>query len=165
MWASLFGAYDALSPAMQAICEGLTVLHHTTDEFRTAITRAFGPEIAERMAREHPPAEHPLVRTHPVSGRPALFVSGFMDRIVGMSRAESNLLLGHLKSVIENPNLQVRWSWRPYDVAVWDEASTNHRALSDHYPQHRKMRRCTVDGDRPFFRPKTATPATAAAAI
>lgn len=152
MWASLFAAYDALSPTMQAICEGLSVLHHTTEDFRAAIGRAFGPEVAERMVQEFPPAEHPLVRTHPVSGRPALFVSGFMDRVVGMNRAESDVLLGYLNGLIDNPNLQVRWNWRPYDLAVWDEASTNHRALSDHYPQHRKMRRCTIDGDRPFFR-------------
>jgi taurine dioxygenase len=152
LWASLFAAYDALSPPMRRICEGLSVLHHTTPEFKTAIGRAFGPVIAERLAVEHPPAEHPLVRSHPVSGRPALFVSGFMDRIVGMSRAESDLLLGHLKRVIEDPNLQVRWRWKPFDLVVWDEASTNHRALSDHYPQHRRMRRCTVKGARPYFR-------------
>ena len=152
MWASLFGAYDALSPAMQAICNRLTVVHHAGPAFLEAIGRTAGPEVVARIQEEFPPVEHPLVRTHPVSGRRALFLSGVMDHIVGMHRDESDALLGYLNTLIENPNVQIRWHWRPYDLAVWDEASTNHRALSDHYPQHRMMRRCTVDGDRPYFR-------------
>ena len=152
MWASLFGAYDALSPAMQTICNRLTVVHHAGPAFLEAIGRTAGPEVVARIQEEFPPVEHPLVRTHPVSGRRALFLSGFMDHIVGMHRDESDALLGYLNTLIENPNVQIRWHWRPFDLAVWDEASTNHRALSDHYPQHRMMRRCTVDGDRPYFR-------------
>jgi taurine dioxygenase len=62
---------------------------------------------------------------------------------------ESDGLLGWLRSRIEDPNLQVRWRWQAGDVAIWDERCTNHRALSDHYPQHRRMRRCTVDGEVP----------------
>jgi taurine dioxygenase len=152
LWVSLFAAYDALSPPMQTICNGLTVRHTTGADFLEKVSRGH-EEIAEAIQREFPPVEHPLVRTHPVSGRRALFVAGgFMDQIVGMHRDESDALLGYLQRHIENPNFQVRWHWRAYDVAMWDEASTNHRALSDHYPQRRVMRRCTVDGDRPFFR-------------
>jgi alpha-ketoglutarate-dependent taurine dioxygenase len=69
-----------------------------------------------------------------------------MDSIVGMHPDESAWLLSWLRTRVDDPNLQVRWSWRPGDVAIWDERCTNHRALSDHYPQHRRMRRCTVDG-------------------
>jgi taurine dioxygenase len=152
MWASLFAAYDALSPRMRAICNQLTVFHRAGPAFLEAIGRSIGAEAAARVEHEFPPAEHPLVRTHPVSGRRALYLSGFMDQVVGMHRDESDALLGYLQSLIENPNLQVRWHWRAFDLAVWDEASTNHRALSDHFPQHRMMRRCTIDGDRPFFR-------------
>jgi taurine dioxygenase len=136
---------------MQGICDRLTVVHHAGPGFLEAITRAAGPEIAARIEAEYPPVEHPLVRTHPVSGRRALFLSGFMDHIVGMHRDESDALLGYLQTRIEDPNVQLRWHWRPFDLAVWDEASTNHRALSDHYPAHRVMRRCTVDGTRPFL--------------
>jgi taurine dioxygenase len=154
MWASLFAAYQALSPQMRAFCETLQVRHHPGPDFTDKIRRSpnFGPAFADRLAEAFPPAVHPLVRTHPVSGRQALFVSGFMDEVEGLSRRESDLLLGYLKSLLDDPNLQVRWRWRPHDLVIWDEASTNHRALSDHFPQHRKMRRCTVDGDRPFFR-------------
>ena len=86
--------------------------------------------------------------THPITGRKALFVAGgFMQHIVGMHPEESALLLGWLRARVDNPNLQVRWSWRIGDVAIWDERCTNHRALSDHFPQHRLMRRCTVEGE------------------
>jgi taurine dioxygenase len=152
IWSSLFAAYDALSPVMQRLCDQLTVRHHAGQDFHERITRAIGEETADRVAREFPPVEHPLVRTHPVTGRRALFVSGrFMDQIVGMHRDESDALLGFLNHHIENPNFCVRWRWAEGDLAVWDEASTNHRALSDHFPAHRAMRRCTVDGTRPYF--------------
>ncbi len=153
MWSSLFAAYDALSPVMQRVCDGLVVRHHAGQDFHDRIERILGTETADRVDREFPPVEHPLVRTHPVTGRRALWVSGrFVDQIVGMHRDESDALLGYLNHHIEDPNFCVRWRWRPYDVAMWDEASTNHRALSDHFPDHRIMRRCTVDGTRPFFR-------------
>jgi taurine dioxygenase len=152
MWSSLFAAYDALSPVMQRLCDQLTVRHHAGDDFRERVARTVNDETADRIAREFPPVEHPLVRTHPVTGRRALWVSGrFMDQIVGMHRTESDALLGYLNHHIEDPNFCVRWRWQPNDLAIWDEASTNHRALSDHYPAHRAMRRCTVDGSRPYF--------------
>lgn len=154
MWASLFAAYDALSPVMQQLCCELTVRHHAGPDFRERATRAAGPEQAEMIVANFPPVEHPLVRTHPVTGRRALFVAGrFMDQIVGMHREESDVFLAYLQRHVENPNFCVRWRWTEGDLAVWDEASTNHRALSDHYPAHRVMRRCTVDGGRPFFTP------------
>jgi taurine dioxygenase len=152
MWASLFAAYDSLSPVMQDLCCQLTVRHHSGDDFHERVSRNMGEEMAERIMAAFPPVEHPLVRTHPLSGRRALFLSGrFMDQIVGMHREESDALLAYLQTVVENPNFCVRWHWTEGDVAVWDEASTNHRALSDHYPAHRVMRRCTVDGTRPYF--------------
>jgi taurine dioxygenase len=137
---------------MQELCCRLTVRHHSGDDFRERVGRTAGAEVADRIAAEFPPVVHPLVRSHPVTGRRALFVSGrFMDQIVGMHRDESDLLLDYLNRHIENPNFCVRWRWTEGDVAVWDEASTNHRALSDHFPAHRVMRRCTVDGTRPYF--------------
>ncbi len=152
MWSSLFAAYDALSPVMQDLCCRLSVRHHSGADFHERVSRTMGEEVAERIMTAFPPVEHPLVRTHPVTGRRALFVSGrFMDQIVGMHRDESDALLGFLGRHIEDPNFCVRWHWTPGDVAVWDEASTNHRALSDHFPAHRVMRRCTVDGGRPSF--------------
>ena len=150
MWSSLFAAFDALSPAMQELIDGLRVRHWAGPGFRAAIEKNMDAEVATRILDSFPPVEHPLVRRHPVSGRRALFVTtGFMDQIVGLHRAESDALVGFLQEHAANPNFCVRWHWSPGDVAMWDEAATNHRALADHYPQRRRMRRCTVDGPVP----------------
>jgi taurine dioxygenase len=149
MWASLYRAYDRLSPAMRRVCEGLSVRHWYGRDFENAVARGLGDEIRPKLAAAFPPVVHPLVRTHPITGRQALFVAGgFMHEIVDMHPAESDLLLGYLKGRVDDPNVQCRWQWRPNDLAIWDERCTNHRALSDHYPQHRVMRRCTVDTTR-----------------
>jgi taurine dioxygenase len=156
MWASLYAAYDALSPAMQELCGELTALHAPSPKQLAAFRNSgkFGPDIAEKIAEIFQPVEHPLVRTHPISGRRGLYLStGFLQRIIGVTDSESEMLKTHLNALLDDPNVQVRWKWRPFDFAIWDEASTNHRALSDHYPQERLVRRCTVDGDRPFYRP------------
>jgi alpha-ketoglutarate-dependent taurine dioxygenase len=155
MWASLYAAYEALSEPMRELCNSLTAMHAPSPEQLAAFRRSgkFGPDIAEKIAAIFKPVEHPLVRTHPVSGRQALYLSGFLNRIVGVTDAESDMLIRYLNSLLDDANLQVRWTWREGDFAIWDEPSTNHRALSDHYPHERMMRRCTVDGDRPFYRP------------
>ena len=150
MWADLYGAWERLSPAMQAALEPLQVHHAQGEDFWRGVSQAMSPEQVAELRTVFPGADHPLVRTHPITGRKALFVAGgFMDSIVGMHPDESSMLLDWLRARIEDPNLQVRWHWTEGDVAIWDERCTNHRALSDHYPQHRVMRRCTVDGERP----------------
>ena len=145
MWADLYGAWDQLSPTMKAALAPLAVRHAPGERFWEALQRASSLDVAE-LRKAFPGAVHPLVRDHPVTGRTALNLSGyFMESIEGMHPAESEWLLAWLTARVEDPNLQVRWRWREGDVAIWDEYSTNHRALSDHYPQHRRMRRCTVD--------------------
>jgi len=151
MWADLYGAWDSLSPTMQGLLDGLQAHHVAGDGFFKAVAQAFSAEQIAELRLVFPGTAHPLVRTHPITGRKALFVAGyFTDHIVGMNADESAHLVGWLTSRVEDPNLQVRWRWSPGDMAIWDERCTNHRGLSDHYPQHRLMRRCTVDGERPF---------------
>jgi len=146
IWTDLYGAWDQLSPVMKTMLTPLQVHHAPGETFWEALNRASNLDVAE-MRQVFPGAVHPLVREHPVTGRTVLNLSGyFMESIVDMHPTESDWLLGWLTARIEDPNLQVRWRWREGDVAIWDEYSTNHRALSDHYPQHRRMRRCTVDG-------------------
>lgn len=143
MWADLYGAWEQLSAPAQAMLEPLQVLHVPDDLFWKRVN----DPIRERELREaFPGAVHPLVRQHPVTGRTLLNLAGyFMDSIVGMTPEESEWLLEWLQSRVDDPNLQLRWSWRAGDVAIWDERSVVHRALSDHYPQHRKMRRCIIN--------------------
>jgi taurine dioxygenase len=134
---------------MQRVCDGLDVRHWYGPDFEAAIERNLGEETAAKLAAAFPPVVHPLVRAHPITGRKALFLAGsFMHEIVDMHPEESELLLGHLKALVDNPNTQCRWRWQADDLVIWDERCTNHRALSDHYPRHRVMRRCTVDSTR-----------------
>jgi taurine dioxygenase len=148
IWADLYGAWDGLSRAMQVMLEPLQVFHNADDERLFASIAKRNPERFDEIRAAFPGTVHPLARPHPVTGRMVLNLAGYwMKSIVGMKADESALLLEWLKARVENPNLQVRWSWHEQDVAIWDEYSTVHRALSDHYPYHRKMRRCTVDGE------------------
>jgi alpha-ketoglutarate-dependent taurine dioxygenase len=152
MWADLYGAYDRLSEPMRDALALLRVRHTQGSEFWDRFSRIAGTEHLDELQAAFPGAVHPLVRTHPVTGRQALFVSGlFMDSIVGMHPDESAWLVAWLLARVDDPNLQVRWRWQEGDVAIWDERCTNHRALSDHYPQQRRMRRCTVDGNVPTY--------------
>lgn len=91
------------------------------------------------------------MRIHPETRRAAVYLSGsFMRDIVGMRTAESDALLGFLASRLDDPNLQCRWHWEHHDVVMWDERCTNHRAVSDHYPNHRMIRRVLVGNGVPI---------------
>lgn len=153
LWLDLQALYESLSPTMRAVCERLTALHAPGEKFIAANRRMMGDEAGDLIASQCAGAHHPLVRSHPVSGAPALFLSSFLRRIDGMTPRESDAFLEILRHALGDPNVQVRWRWRAGDVAIWDEASTNHRALADHYPQFREMRRCTAQGDLPWFSP------------
>lgn len=104
------------------------------------------------MAR-HPPLRHPVVRTHPLSGRQALFVNeGFTTRLPDLPAQESEALLAFLFRHVTKPEYQVRWRWREHDIAIWDNRVTQHYANADYLPARRVMHRATVLGDKPFWR-------------
>ncbi len=124
LFASQYAAYDALSPRMKTYLEGLKVF---------------------------PKASHPIIRTHPVSRRKALFVNqGFTTHIDGLPKEESGAILNYLFEHCTRPEFQVRFRWRPHSVTFWDNRSVQHMALWDYYPQVRSGRRVTIKGDRPF---------------
>jgi alpha-ketoglutarate-dependent taurine dioxygenase len=156
MWADLRDAYASLSEPMRRLCEGLSALHVPGERFVAANRRIFGEEVGRRIEAECRGAVMPLVRTHEETGEQALWLSSFIAHLVDVHPAESALLLGHLQALLDDPNRTVRWRWTPGDVAIWDERTTNHRALADHYPQYRRMRRCVVEGPGPVFRPAGA---------
>jgi taurine dioxygenase len=101
----------------------------------------------------YPSSEHPVVRTHPVSGRQALFVNRiFTKRIMQVGAKESEALLEMLFRHIETPEFQCRFRWAPGSVAFWDNRCAQHHALWDYYPQRRRGLRVTIQGDRPYYR-------------
>ena len=98
----------------------------------------------------YPSAEHPVVRTHPVSGKKALYVNrGFTTRILGIPPDESDAILRYLYEHMENPLFQCRFRWQPGSVAFWDNRCTQHRAMWDYWPHPRSGHRVTIKGERP----------------
>lgn len=148
LWANLYELHDALSPAMQEIVAGLRqVLRRARPVGDGDGPTTYAPDPSA------PSQEHPLVRVHPVTGRRALYLCGaFVCGFADMHQSESDALLALLRSGLHDPSLQVRWHWEDGDLAVWDERSTNHRALGDHWPRRRLVRRCTV-GASPVIGP------------
>jgi taurine dioxygenase len=145
LWASLSAAYAALSSATRAICDDLRVVHRFDASLLASVERHHGPEVARRLVELHAPVEQPLVTVDPTSGRRCLYLSPlYTEQIVGLSLDESEHLLADLRSSIEDPHAQIRWRWKRGDLVIWDETATCHRALTDHYPQTRRMRRCVV---------------------
>jgi taurine dioxygenase len=98
-----------------------------------------------------PRASHPIVRTHPVTKRKALFVNGhFTTHIDGVPEEEGRAILNYLCEHSTREEFQVRFRWQPHSVAFWDNRSVQHLAIWDYYPQIRSGRRVTIKGDRPF---------------
>ena len=150
LFADMTAAYDGLDDATRSHLSGLVAVHDWW-LFRDGLRARGVPEekIAELNAK-HPPSEHPVVRTHPVSGKKIIYVDGFTVRIKGMSGEESRALLTRLSKLAHVPEYQVRFRWRKNSIAFWDNRSTQHYAVPDFYPQHRLMHRVTVAGDVPF---------------
>jgi taurine dioxygenase len=158
LWVSTTAAYDALSPTMQRVLDGLEVVHDC-ESFIEGVRRKAPKEmdvdaLVAQLRLEFPAVKHPLVRTNPDTRRRGLFLGGgFMRQIDGMHRQESDAILAFLGRHIEDARFQVRWRWEPGDLAIWDERSTNHRSAGDHFPQHRSIRRIEIAGERPYFEP------------
>ena len=153
LWSSNFAAFEALSEPLRRFLDGLTAQHSIAKSFppeRWQSDPAF-KERYERAVAKHPPVRHPVVRTHPVSGRKALFVNeGFTTHIIELSAEESRALLAFLYTHSARPEFTVRWRWQVDDVAFWDNRVTQHYAIADYLPERRTMHRATVNGDKPF---------------
>jgi taurine dioxygenase len=152
VWADTQGAFEALSPVLRDVLTPLRVRHRVEPASFDRFEARYGPEVGARFRTEYGDgALHPLVRRNPDSGRDALFLGGYwMDAIDGMHRWESDPLLEALMAHATQDDHTVRWHWTVGDLALWDERRTLHIATNDHYPQHRKVRRCTVDGEVPM---------------
>ena len=153
LWSSNSRVYDALSTPVKKMLDGLRAEHSVVKSFpegRWGNDPAF-KERYDRAVAKHPPVIHPVVRTHPVSGRKALFVNeGFTTRILELQQTESDAMLAMLFAQTGKPEYTLRWHWRVNDVAFWDNRVTQHYAVADYLPERRIMHRATVIGDRPF---------------
>ena len=152
LFASQIAAYDALSERMKSMLGGLTAVHSAKGEYGAKGASAQARKSMQaNQASGAPEYEHPVVRTHPDTGRKGLFVNpAFTLRFAGMTRRESKPLLDFLFEHARNERFTCRFRWSQGAVAFWDNRCCWHYALND-YPGHRRhMRRATIDGDRPF---------------
>jgi taurine dioxygenase len=163
LWADMRTAHTMLSPAISGLISDLEAVHRISplaywgEPFDTALSREDAVELFER-SRSVPPVIHPVVRIHPVTGRPSLFVNpGFTSHVVGMSRIESEHLLSMLYEHATQPEFVLRHRWQTGDVVIWDNRATMHYAADDYGTAERRMRRVTVRGDHPLGRSGTAS--------
>ncbi len=151
LFADMYAAYEGLSDGVKAKIEGRTAIHDF-EHFRRGMRKKGVSEAEiEAFNRQYPKAEHPVVRTHPETGRKGIYVNrAFTQTIVGMAREESDALLAHLYAQAAIPEYQCRFRWRANSIAFWDNRASQHYAASDYFPAVRRMERVTIVGDRPF---------------
>jgi len=147
LFADMAGAYDTLPEPIRQRIDGLIAVHDYATTFGAGMT-------AEQLAKtreEYPQVEHPVVRTHPETGRKTLYVNEiFTLHVKGLAADESEELMQLLFRQARTPELQCRFRWTQGALAFWDNRSTQHYAASDYYPQRRVMERATIIGDRPY---------------
>jgi Probable taurine catabolism dioxygenase len=142
LFASMYAAYEGLSDAMKAFLEPLTAVHDANPVYK-----ALFPDLQKIYECN----SHPVVRTHPVTGRKLLFVnSSYTTRINELSKSESDAVLQFLFEHVKDANFHVRFRWRKHSIAFWDNRCTQHFAVWDYFPQTRSGYRVTVAGDKPF---------------
>lgn len=156
MFANQYLAYDALSPGMKRTVDSLNAVHSANAQYgvdgmseanRHNDQRSMKPKTSEDAKAE---VVHPVVRTHPETGRKALYVNiGFTQRFDGWTKEESRPLLRWLYEHCAKPEFTCRFQWRQNSVAFWDNRCTQHYALNDYHGHRREMHRVTVEGDRP----------------
>lgn len=148
LWASMYAAYDALPSSMKTLIEELEAIHDP-GSFKNQFLGAERDIAALNAAMSTVgSAVHPIVKIHPMTGKACLYVNAsFTRQIVGFTARESDRLLHYLYDHIDQPDFQVRHRWRKADVAIWDNRVTQHYAVADYFPQHRRMHRVTVVRD------------------
>jgi taurine dioxygenase len=157
MWANMAEAYRQLPEQVRKQIEGLRARHSIEASFGAAMP------VEKRLALKDrfPDAEHPVVRTHPETGEKILFVNAFTTHLTNFhtpanvrfgqdANPGASQLLAYLVSQAYIPEFQVRWRWRPNDVAFWDNRATQHYAVMDYPPCHRKMERAGIMGDHTY---------------
>jgi taurine dioxygenase len=157
MWANMVLAYERLPEHIKIQIAGLRARHSIEASFGAAMP------VEKRLAlhAQFPDAEHPVVRTHPETSEKILFVNAFTTHFTNFHTPErvrvgqdavpgASQLLQVLISQAQIPEYQVRWRWKPNSMAMWDNRSTQHYAVMDYAPCHRKMERAGIVGDTPY---------------
>lgn len=146
LFADMYAAYEGLDESLRDEIDDLVAVHDYTQVFGAVIP----PDKKAEMREKFPPVEHPVVRTHPETGRKLLYVNRFfVHHIVGLDGDESDRLIDKLSRRAEIVEYQCRFRWEPDSVAFWDNRAVQHYASSDYWPARRVMERASIIGDRP----------------
>lgn len=149
LWASMTAAHDAIAPQLRNYLASLQAVHNweTPELLESLRSKPDAPGQYARMRETYPPIAHPVIVTHPETGRQILYVNEFYTtELLGVTRSESNALLRHLTSLAHVPEWQVRFRWEPGSVAIWDNRSVQHYAVNDYHPTRRLMHRVAIHG-------------------
>jgi len=157
MWTNQHAAYQALSDSMQDYLSTLTALHSGQKQFggllearKNGNAKKHGEASWEGKPTELGPTEHPVIRTHPETGERTIFVNaGFTQKIVQLTRSESDALLAFLYAHATRPEFVVRHHWSTGDLAFWDNRATQHSVVGDYGREPRVIQRITLHGDQP----------------
>jgi taurine dioxygenase len=152
LFADMYAAYDGLPDRVKARVDGLTARHDFT-RFKIAMRqRGASEDEITAMQERYPNPHHPVIRTHPETGRKGIYVNAaFTKEIDGLDADESAELLSLLYAQAAYPEYQVRLRWEPNTIAFWDNRSVQHYACSDYWPQIRRVERLTIIGDAPYY--------------
>ena len=147
LFSSMYAAYEALSEPMKAMLGSLTATHDGGPNYRDRATKA-GLDMSHKV---YPCASHPVIRTHPETGKKLIYVnSTFTTHIDDIPADESRAILDFLFAHIAKPQFQCRFRWQRNSIAMWDNRCAQHHAMWDYYPNVRSGNRVTVEGDRPY---------------
>lgn len=153
VWSSATRVYESLPVELRAYLETLEAVHSFEHSGwpRFFLAQPDGEALYRKARAEHLPVVHPVIRTHPVTGKKLVYVNpNFTSHIKGLSRQESDQLLGWLFGQFARPDFHARLRWEKDTVAIWDNRATVHYAVADYAPQHRLLHRVTVGEERSF---------------
>lgn len=148
-FANMVAAYEALSPTLRSMLDGLTAVHDLTPQLRISVARGLSPEGFDTLQKKWPPVEHPVVRTHPVTGRKSLYLNrNTGSKLVGLTEPENDVVLPFLLDHVRSPEFQCRIRWEMDCIAFWDNRCVQHCGVPD-FSERRVMHRVTIAGDKP----------------
>jgi taurine dioxygenase len=154
VWANTAAAYTRLHPALKALVGNLRAVHTNLFDYAAERVQIGGVDVKEQDYRDQFrhmefETEHPVVRIHPETGEPTLLLGHFVRSFTGLSSVDFNELFTLLQRHVTRLENTVRWTWRDGDIAIWDNRATQHYAIYDYAPAHRRGERVTVAGPVP----------------
>ncbi|MGB3772604.1 MAG: TauD/TfdA family dioxygenase [Rhodococcus sp. (in: high G+C Gram-positive bacteria)] len=152
-WASTTAAYEQMTPALRALVESLWAVHTNVFDYSAAAAEKAVSAAAEdyraEFRSEYFEVTHPVVRVHPETGKRSILLGHFAKSFPGMSSSEFRAIFELIQNRVTRLENTIRWSWEPGDIAIWDNRSTQHYAVSDYDNQYRRLERITLAGDVP----------------